>query len=79
MINEATLITRYAGSLCAEDVRNLARWTLQVKDRDSDRLAPAGWRELEAIAQRFKKRLPTLLGHPYSSRNYEVITYSILN
>lgn len=58
--------------LCKEDITNLKNWKLTIDPTADETLAPAGDRELQEIAQRYKARFPSLLNASYSQEYYSV-------
>jgi hypothetical protein len=61
-----------AGTLCAQDVDNLTKWTPQAVSTVSKNLTPQGYKDAYNLALRYKSRFPTLLNQPYSPDKYEV-------
>lgn len=60
------------GTLCADDVNNLKKWTPQVVSTLPHNLAPQGYRDAYYLAKRYKSRFPTLLSQPYNPKRFEV-------
>jgi hypothetical protein len=67
------------GTLCAQDVDNLEKWTPQAVQTLSMNLTPQGYKDAYNMAQRFKFRFPTLLNQPYSPDKYEVSALKIIS
>ena len=71
MIN--SLIFRYffktiiiSGELCAADLEALSQWTFDLTVADDSLLTESGKTELKKLGQRYKARLPDLLGGSYN-------------
>ncbi|KDR19046.1 hypothetical protein L798_06402 [Zootermopsis nevadensis] len=60
------------GTLCAQDVDNLKKWTPQAVLTLSMNLAPQGYKDSYNVARRFKSRFPALLNQSYSPEKFEI-------
>jgi len=67
------------GTLCAQDVDNLRKWTPQAASTLSMDLTPQGYKDAYYVAQRFKSRFPSLLNLSYSPEKYEVSTQETIH
>lgn len=67
------------GTLCAQDVDNLKKWTPQVVQTLSMNLTPQGYKDAYNMAQRFKSRFPTLLNQSYSPDKFEVSAFKTIS
>ena len=61
------------GFICKEDLDLLKGWSFNVDENQKALLVPSGERELKGIAERFSKRLPSLLGNGYTKDKFKVI------
>lgn len=59
------------GSLCISDFLELKNWTWDVSmETQSNFLNEQGWKDLVALARRYRKRYPSILGLPYTTDDY---------
>nr|XP_045611705.1 multiple inositol polyphosphate phosphatase 1-like isoform X3 [Procambarus clarkii] len=60
------------GELCDGDLTLLTGWSIGALNMTwSSQLAPEGYRELEAIATRYKESLPLLLDQPFTNSSFK--------
>ena len=62
--------------MCRKDIERFGNWTFDVKVEDEKLLVPTGEKEQQGIAERFKARLPILLGNE-STANFKVYLYHL--
>lgn len=72
------LFNKIGGTLCAQDVDNLKKWTPQAVLTLSMNLAPQGYKDSYNVARRFKSRFPALLNQSYSPEKFEVSALKIV-
>ena len=71
------LLQLLGGTLCAEDVDNLKKWTPQVVSTLPNNLAPQGYKDAYYLARRYRSRFPTLLKQQYNPKRFTVSTLKI--
>lgn len=59
--------------LCDIDVEGIRNWTFNLTVEVESELTESGKLEHHELGQRFKKRLPTLLGGKYLPEDFQVI------
>lgn len=63
--------TEGRGDLCDNEIRQLLKWTPQLKEEDEKKLTHEGEDELLELGERFQKRFPELLPETYSNSSFK--------
>lgn len=61
------------GELCEADLEAIKSWTFELTMGDESQLTESGKNEQKTLAERYKQRIPGLLGGRYEKDGFTVI------
>ena len=65
-------VSTFQGFLCELDAAGIRSWTFTLTVDEESELTESGKLEHFQLGQRYKERLPTLMGQPFDNDTYQV-------